>query len=658
MNYPGGKNANGTYQVIINQIPPHTRYVELFLGSGAIIRNKILAKDANIGIEIDPKVIQAQWSTPKPEITIISGSAFDWLKKNMYAGKKTFIYADPPYPINCRSGQKAIYDYELTDEQHTALLELLIKIPANIAISTYKNELYTSMLQAAGWRLLEFDAMTLGGHATEQLWCNYPEPTELHDYRFIGKNFTDRQRIHRKINRHINKLIALPILERNAIIDAINGSKYLDNIEETKAEGQNEAVELANKPIIKKGENIASTLQTEEPLFITGYYGCSCHPFKDWDECELFHKRKFTSNEWVKHRCTGKRGVIARKTDKQGFCLVKYGPVPSDIHQQHSAQLEPCDPIEEMDKEKHSGNGTSEPKISIGAKVSKKTTHYVEMNEFYFPPGTNVYIDKSDPIKWFIGLIDSDGGNGSILYDHIATKEKAEKIAEENRFQVHPHEFATKVRDGLAKVYNPVKIPITEAKQQFSNIMEKLEKITRKEPLFKKGDRVLVKGVASLPDWEATIYEDFEFGDYLLKKDNDDRLKGPFHESSLTLLKPVSPPPKNDITKTKPSIMRDIEREKRGIGKRDKYGYPIDTEEKEAFLTGRDFIIHNYPLRTPTVKQIKADQRNCYDETVHINTAGNYLIVQKYNSKKCFFKFLISELHKNAYPPVITNQTQ
>lgn len=30
--YPGGKSGAGVYQAIINQLPPHSTYVELFLG--------------------------------------------------------------------------------------------------------------------------------------------------------------------------------------------------------------------------------------------------------------------------------------------------------------------------------------------------------------------------------------------------------------------------------------------------------------------------------------------------------------------------------------------------------------------------------------------------------------------------------------------------
>ena len=56
MTYPGGKNAPGVYQTIINHMPPHAVYIEPFLGSGAILRLKRPAR-INIGIDRDPQAI-------------------------------------------------------------------------------------------------------------------------------------------------------------------------------------------------------------------------------------------------------------------------------------------------------------------------------------------------------------------------------------------------------------------------------------------------------------------------------------------------------------------------------------------------------------------------------------------------------------------------
>ena len=33
-NYPGSKGGSGTYQKLINLMPPHREYVELYLGGG------------------------------------------------------------------------------------------------------------------------------------------------------------------------------------------------------------------------------------------------------------------------------------------------------------------------------------------------------------------------------------------------------------------------------------------------------------------------------------------------------------------------------------------------------------------------------------------------------------------------------------------------
>lgn len=58
MTYPGGKSQAGTYQQIINLIPPHSTYIETHLGSGAIARAKRPA-GRNILIDLDPGVIAA-----------------------------------------------------------------------------------------------------------------------------------------------------------------------------------------------------------------------------------------------------------------------------------------------------------------------------------------------------------------------------------------------------------------------------------------------------------------------------------------------------------------------------------------------------------------------------------------------------------------------
>lgn len=88
-----------------------------------------------------------------------------------------------------------------------------------VAISTYDNPLYSKMLK--GWNCIEISTATRQGPATELLYMNYPTPKKLHDYRYLGKNFTDRQRIQRKIKGKINQLLKLDPLESMAICEAV-----------------------------------------------------------------------------------------------------------------------------------------------------------------------------------------------------------------------------------------------------------------------------------------------------------------------------------------------------------------------------------------------------------------------------------------------------
>ena len=67
--------------------------------------------------------------------------------------------------------------------------------------------------------------MTRGGTlATEWVWFNYPEPDELHDYRFLGRDFRERERINRKKRRWVARLKGMRRLERQALLSAIEES--------------------------------------------------------------------------------------------------------------------------------------------------------------------------------------------------------------------------------------------------------------------------------------------------------------------------------------------------------------------------------------------------------------------------------------------------
>jgi hypothetical protein len=307
--YPGGKNAAGTYQRIINLMPPHEVYIEPFLGGGALMRLKRPAKE-NIGLDLVPSVISA-WrarlagtdgAREAPELAIAAELAGNGdshrrrsLKTAMVAtaaetsderslhgetgdGRSTIagnsdgippsepailpaassdptrvdvtsfhfecqdgikflavhrfngselVYCDPPYLLSTR-GNRRIYRYELSDRQHRRLLKIIKRLPCMVMISGYWSEMYAEALK--DWNSIHFEAMTRGGRkATEWLWFNFPEPVALHDYRFLGKNFRERERIKRKKLRWVNRLQRMPLLERRALLSAITDTPGFDD---------------------------------------------------------------------------------------------------------------------------------------------------------------------------------------------------------------------------------------------------------------------------------------------------------------------------------------------------------------------------------------------------------------------------------------------
>lgn len=226
MVYPGGKNGAGVFQKIINQMPPHDVYIEPFLGGGAVMDAKRPAA-VNIGIDVDIDVIEQRHGD---SIIAINADAISFLPElvNEHAkgGARVLVYADPPYLGSTRSSLRKIYAHEMmSDEDHLELLGMLKSLPCMVMISGYASYLYERELR--GWRSLSFQAMTRGGFAaTEWLWMNFDVPFELHDYRYLGDNFRERERISRKKKRWVSRLAQMPPSERYALLDAMNLVRY------------------------------------------------------------------------------------------------------------------------------------------------------------------------------------------------------------------------------------------------------------------------------------------------------------------------------------------------------------------------------------------------------------------------------------------------
>ena len=69
---------------------------------------------------------------------------------NKYDAKDTFFYLDTPYIQETRSAKK-MYDYEMSDEKHKELVELLLHIKGKVILSGYEHDIYKP-LEENGWK--------------------------------------------------------------------------------------------------------------------------------------------------------------------------------------------------------------------------------------------------------------------------------------------------------------------------------------------------------------------------------------------------------------------------------------------------------------------------------------------------------------------------
>lgn len=263
--YPGGKSGLGVYHRIINEIPPHDIYLEPFLGAGSIMYYKRPAI-RDVGVDINGGVVRdARKYLTQGELMV--GDGVDLLQrllaehterelnsqrkgvrlkasaitKKVWGGmdpvaslgdsaEKVVIYADPPYFLPSRRSAAKIYSAEASDQTfdgcdeswHVRLLKVLNALPYRVLLSGYASDLYLSRLKAPKWREVTYQTMTHGGLVTEYLWCNFEKPDELHDYRYLGDNRRERERIKRMQSRWKVKFKAMPALERYAILGALH----------------------------------------------------------------------------------------------------------------------------------------------------------------------------------------------------------------------------------------------------------------------------------------------------------------------------------------------------------------------------------------------------------------------------------------------------
>jgi len=220
-------------------IPPHDGYIECFAGKAAVLWRKRPAA-RSIAIDLSPGRI-AELSEERSRVTtfaprgpiagdgdavplleLIVGDGVEYIKHFLPGPLAVFVYADPPYVRSSRADpDRDYYEHEWTDADHERFLDVADGLACMVMISGYESALYASRLARPKWRCSRFQTMTRGGPAEESVWMNYAAPDRLHDYRYIGHRFRDRERIRKRQRSWLRMLDEMAPLEREAMIAAV-----------------------------------------------------------------------------------------------------------------------------------------------------------------------------------------------------------------------------------------------------------------------------------------------------------------------------------------------------------------------------------------------------------------------------------------------------
>ncbi len=107
MGYLGSKAAAGAYQAIISLMPPHDTYIELFAGSGVVMRRKPPAAES-FAVELDPRPLR-ELRKACPQAICVNADAFRFLADFDYGARgRVLIYADPPYLHSVRTSRQRV----------------------------------------------------------------------------------------------------------------------------------------------------------------------------------------------------------------------------------------------------------------------------------------------------------------------------------------------------------------------------------------------------------------------------------------------------------------------------------------------------------------------------------------------------------------------
>ncbi|MGV0026826.1 DNA adenine methylase [Phormidesmis priestleyi] len=110
-------------------------------------------------------------------VQIESATAIEVIQR--YDSEETLFYCDPPYPHDSR-GDTHAYRYEMTDNDHRELAEVLTNLKGKVALSGYRCELLDKLYK--DWNRIESlskQCLSVKQPRTEILWTNYDVPEDM-----------------------------------------------------------------------------------------------------------------------------------------------------------------------------------------------------------------------------------------------------------------------------------------------------------------------------------------------------------------------------------------------------------------------------------------------------------------------------------------------
>jgi hypothetical protein len=208
-------------QVLINEMPWHRVYIEPFFGTGAVMQMKLPAR-MNIGIDMDARLIAEAigfyCDTAVSQYRFVADDALEYLRRYRFVGDE-MVFCDPPYLGTTRK----FYRHALSEAQHAELLDILVSVPCCVMISGYSSTLYETRLSV--WRRISYPNNIFKGQTGETVvWMNYPPPERLHDDSFLGTDHHERQKLKRLYQWITQRVLAFPLLWRQAILVRVLGA--------------------------------------------------------------------------------------------------------------------------------------------------------------------------------------------------------------------------------------------------------------------------------------------------------------------------------------------------------------------------------------------------------------------------------------------------